>query len=152
MGKNIDFSKFKPFDKVVVMLNTSKGGVWTISIFAFDNGENVQFLIGSIPKSAIAGMLPFEGNEHLVGTKYKPEEEVELKKGELVYVFDSIENIEDFIIGLRKFAGICGDTILSKNKINWKYCIPYSKFNPNDMEETKKHILCVKNGILVKAF
>ena len=69
LKKEIDYSKFKPFDRIVTAVSTPRGFIWTIGIFAFDNGDYVQLLTGSVKKELIIDMLPFEGNEHLVGTR-----------------------------------------------------------------------------------
>ena len=69
LKKEIDYSKFKPFDRIVLAVKTMRGYVWTIGIFAFDDGDYVQLLTGFLRKKIIIDMLPFEGNEHLVGKR-----------------------------------------------------------------------------------
>lgn len=83
-----------------------------------------------------------------------PYEEVVLKPMELIFVFDKLEHkgeLSSLVLG--RFVCLNGDKIdISDDGCkHWKYCIPFSKFNPNDLEETRKHILCVKNGKLVRA-
>lgn len=146
--------KFEPFERVIWRSKDYTNNVLKCAFYShYREHDGMHELADSMAISDVHHyILPFEGNKHLVGTTDMPDEEVELKEGELIFAFDVIENFEDFMIVLRKFAGISGDTILSANKFNWKYCIPFYRFNPNDMEETRKHILCVKNGKLVRAF
>lgn len=146
--------EFKPFDKVLVRRESRPNEIvdWRADIFShIDNdGFYVTIGLGIVTKNDI---LPYEGNEHLVGTTDEPEEEVELRKGEWVMVSDE-KSIDPELWRLRRFDGF-GSTIRAFNNANgwlctWGYAIKFSDFNPNDMEETKKHILCVKNGKIVK--
>lgn len=144
---------FEPFERVIWRSKDYTNNVWKCALYShYREHDDMHELADSMAISDNSHyILPFAGNETLVGTSDMPCEEVELKEGELIFLFDDIVSFEDFIIALRKFAGISGNTILSENKFNWKYCIPFSHFNPNDMEETKKNILCAKNGKIVKA-
>ena len=141
---------FNPYDKILLKYKDDKSK-WRCDLFShIDEEKNSLETVGGSYSLKMFDYIPFAGNENIVGTSDMPEKEVELKEDELIFVFDDIVSFEDFIIALRRFAGICGDTILSENKFNWKYCIPFFHFNPNDMEKTRKHILCVKNGRLVR--
>ena len=71
---------FKPFDKVLVR-DDSAGDGWRASFFShYRDGHPV-----TINGWEFDRMIPFEGNEHLVGTKDMPEPE--LKKGDTVLVW-----------------------------------------------------------------
>lgn len=139
---------FEPFERVI--LKNKKEGFWFCEIFCHEN-EAYYFAIGNRPylKESFY-ILPFSGNEHLVGTNDIPEEEVELKEGDLVVVSDSIDYITKGLGNIRNVQRINDKCICISYSEFYKYCIPFSQFNPNDMEETKKHILCVNNGRLVR--
>lgn len=145
--------KFKCKDEVIFReKDINKKKCWTYSVVSHENEHNI-FLSGyiALPK-AHYDVLPYEGNEDLVGTTDEPiiEEEVYLKEGELVFGFDEVEMLDDFNMSFGKFTRSNIDDI-SLDCGYFDYCIPFSKFNPDDLEATKKEILTVKNGKLVKA-
>lgn len=144
---------FNSYDKILVR---DEEGKWQIDFYShwleelerhasLAYGENILILDDDI--------LPYEGNEELVGTTDEPEEEVKLEKG-YIFVCDRITSlVEEW--SLRNFDGCRNGFIQAFNNVKaalfgWKYAIRFSDFNPNDMEETKKHILYVKNGKVVK--
>lgn len=97
-------------------------------------------------------ILPYEGNEHLVGTR--PIEYFTLEKGETIIVNDDFTQLSsvgglisnfEHIAKDKVFVGDCGRP--------YRYCIPFSKFKLNNAEENRKNILMVSeiNGKLVKA-
>lgn len=63
--------KFQPFQKVLVK-DCEEGifGVWHCDLFSHISKEGKYFTISGEWENCI----PFEGNEHLVGTKYDPKE------------------------------------------------------------------------------
>lgn len=63
--------EFKPFEKVLVRDNAED--VWTPSLYGLytENSSYPHFVIGGSWKLCI----PYEGNEHLIGTTKNPEEE-----------------------------------------------------------------------------
>ena len=143
-------NKFKPFDRVIVK-NKEKHSVWSCDMVSLATEDAIYTFCRGEIELRHYDILPFEGNFHLVGTSNMPEEEVELKNGEIVVVSDSIEYMLKGFGNIRIFRGIdCGFVRISSSQF-YSYCIPFSKFNPNDLEETRKHILCVKDGKLVKA-
>lgn len=149
--------KFDPFERI--LLKNKKEGFWFCDIFCHEKGEYF-FSIGSRPylKDDFY-ILPFEGNAHLVGTSDMPEEEVELKEGDIIVTFDNIRDIDmPFEVSINQFKHLNESSIhvcIKDDETEFiaysNFCIPFSQFNPNDMEETRKHILCVKNGKIVKA-
>lgn len=149
--------KFKPFDRVIVK-RKEKCNLWICAEFSHYNGNFIVLVGGYEYNASMFDILPFAGNEYLVGTSDMPEEEVKLVEGEIIVVFDSIENLlnVDFC-SVRKFLYTCDNAfttnanILFTNSNTWKYAIRFSDFNHNDIEETRKHILCVKDGKIVKA-
>lgn len=61
--------EFKPFDRVLVRDN--KLDIWIVNIFSHKSDNSFSYVtIGGSWKYCI----PYEGNEHLVGTTDKPEE------------------------------------------------------------------------------
>jgi hypothetical protein len=66
-----DEPQFKPFDKVLVRDNNE--GNWQCDFFSHiqDDEEFIYVTIGDMWKQCI----PYEGNEHLVGTTNKPKED-----------------------------------------------------------------------------
>ena len=144
--------EFKPFDKVLVLLGTEK--VWTCDLYShYDNEYKCHrtFKGYLLPDEEI---LPYEGNEHLVGTTDEPDEDVKLEEGEWIMVANDYTAIAQWY-SVRQYYKIDNSLSLFRTKIGktegtWVFAIRFSDFNPNDMEETKKHILCVKNGKVVK--
>ena len=156
----METKKFKCKDEVIYR-RTDEESEWTYGIFShyYDN-NNVEGVVvdGHFLLSTVHNILPYEGNEHLVGRVDEPDEEVRLEYGELIIAIDK----EDYECGFSD--GIIGKVVKFKNKFierngKWGFSIPggcnslairFSDFNPNDMEETKKHILCVNGGKVVK--
>lgn len=61
-------SHFKPFDKVLVRDNSIEK--WSADFFSHIHGDNFKFVtVGSCWEYCI----PFEGNEHLIGTSNSPD-------------------------------------------------------------------------------
>lgn len=61
---------FKPFDKVLVRNDVNS--IWQPSIFSFNIGYNF-YTVSSYPYEK-ENIIPYEGNEHLVGKTGKPKE------------------------------------------------------------------------------
>lgn len=143
--------KFEPFERVLVRNPKDKYPEWTCDMYSHisDNGDLI--CVGNYFEAGEYEILPFAGNETLVGTKYLPEEVVELKDGEMIVAFSSKDALAYMDFSLCSFWEIQDDAIKTNTSSLFKFCIPFSKFNPNDIEETRKHILCVKNGKLVRA-
>lgn len=148
--------EFKPFDRIIAR---EGDGNWICDLYSHYNSKtNSHVTIGfcDLEDNCI---LPYEGNEHLVGTTNVPGEEVKLEEDEWIMVCDTMERP---CWNLRVFSGsILSSTfkayrykkhmrLPSECTLNWRYCVRFSDFNPNDMEETEKHILCVRNGKIVK--
>ena len=73
--------KFKPFEKVLVR-DIAAGDGWRASFFSHYHGGRPVGINGWMYDF----IIPYEGNEHLLGTKDWPEPE--LKKGDIVAVWD----------------------------------------------------------------
>lgn len=60
--------EFKPFDRVLTRDNDTE--IWSVDIFSHIQGDEFRFVtVGSCWRYC----LPFEGNEHLVGTSDSPD-------------------------------------------------------------------------------
>ena len=144
--------EFKTFDKVLV--RGSKSAPWEIDFYShFDNDANRHETVCRYCRNE-ENLLPYEGNEHLVGTTDEPEKQVQIKYWEWIMglngCLDEPSN-DPSDWNLEQINYISGEeNIETKRGHLYCYFIRFSDFNPNDMEETKKHILCVKNGRVVK--
>lgn len=64
--------QFKPFKKVLV--KNSADGIWTAAFFShYINRNNYPYIVTA--GGCWAQCIPYEGNEHLLGTTDKPEED-----------------------------------------------------------------------------
>lgn len=124
---------------------------WFCSEFSNYDGSYFTLICGNKYHLDCFDILPYKGHEYLVGTLDEPEKWRTLKEGDLIVVFDDIKDVEQGYVSIRKFCGVNGDKVVCNNsKVTWNLCVPYSKFNADNIEETKKYILCGKDGKLVK--
>lgn len=77
--------KFEPFQKVLVRV----GDTWYGDFFSHTDEEGYNLVGGGVPTSE--NLIPYEGNEHLLGTTDSPKPKWTPKPGELVAVADSLE-------------------------------------------------------------
>lgn len=143
--------EFKCKDEIIYRLRDTD--LWQYGIFSHYNvsSGDVHIVGGVISKNW--KILPYEDNQHLVGTTDNPEEEITLEQGELVVVSEMAGDIS--VGSIRHFSKVNNDFIYcySTNEdytIAWHYCIPFKDYNINDIGETKKHILHARNGKLVR--
>lgn len=138
-----EHKQFKPFDKVLIKY----GKVWVIDFYRnYVESSNLHLtLTGTSYDNEI---LPYEGNEHLVGTTNEPDEFM------LGITYDN--DLEPDLNGVIMLGKIKSLTKANETEyfdfgnFTKMYAIRLSDFDPNDMEETRKHILCVKNGKIVR--
>ena len=85
--------QFKPCDRILT--RDPEKGIWLPDFYAFfeEEGEVHATMMRDVSTDD-DNILPFEGNEHLVGTTDEPEEEIGLKKGEFVITSDSLERLK----------------------------------------------------------
>lgn len=76
---------FEPFQKVLVRI----GDTWYGDFFSHTDEEGYNLVGGGVP--TIENLIPYEGNEHLLGTTDSPNPKWKPKVGELVAVTDSLE-------------------------------------------------------------
>lgn len=146
--------QFKCKDEILLKDKEDKYAKWFYAVFSH-YCENISYITisgGSIYNLDFYKILPYEGNEELVGTTDEPDEEIRLEEGEFLICLAKINDFEQEDLLLGKFDKITNSSIRIKTQgiSKWHYAIRFSDFNPNDMEETKKHILCVKNGKVVR--
>ena len=148
--------KFKCKDEVIFRRKISFGNgtlyTWDYGVVTYED-KGIIHLVGGIYVSYREyDILPYEGNEHLVGTPDSPygeRMEVELEEGEIIFASNDRNMLYDCIGVLERFKEVSGNKFVSYNYDKYDFAIRFSDFNPKDMEETEKHILCVKNGRIV---
>ena len=145
-----EHKEFKPFDKVLIRLDANTD--WQCDLYShYDNEDNSHSTIGTVIYNE-GDILPYEGNEELVGTTNEPDEldgEVKLEVGEFLFVVDRlVDNIE--LWAFVKHYQVLDKEFKTRDGLYWNYAIKFSDFNPYDFEESKKHILCVRNGKVIK--
>lgn len=138
--------QFNAFDKVLVK---AFNGKWKCSFYSHWDEDFGKHITTANVSYHDYETLPYEGNEHLVGTRQESEEEIELKEGEWIMCASGIYNDASEWV-LRQFALTRETVFLVVNGGYWSYAVCFKNFNPEDMKETKKHILCVKNGKVVR--
>ena len=148
---------FKCKDEILLKHKEDKFAVWFYAVFSHycKNNSYITISGGTIYNLDFYKILPYKGNEELVGTTNESEEEVKLEEGERC-IFSDILNL------LQKGKGVIdtfenignfesyGERFKTFDTVPYTYCIKFSDYNPNNMEETRKHILCVKNGKIIR--
>lgn len=139
--------EFKPFDKIIFrQLNKSYSNVWQCGFYSHnDNGIDVlasnQYL-----RKEIFEILPFKGNEHLVGTSNNPNDLL-VKLGDLCVFTHDFSNFktECVISIIKSFDQFTFGAAL----YHWRYCIPYENYNPNlSIQELEKLAFKIEDGIV----
>lgn len=147
--------KFNCKDDVIYRPKGESAYIWVYGIFSHYDG-NGAYIIGAdeVLNLSEYDILPLAGNQHLVGTSDMPEEEVKLEKGEQIICNNDVELLKAGIGFLTTFAYNDIDAFFTgKTRFvndEFRYVIKFSDFNLNDLEETKKHILYVRNGKIIK--
>lgn len=152
---------FKCKDEVLYRCKVKFGEhFWTYGIFShyeYVNNKTYAVVSGTCGMDITKwDFIPYEGNEHLVGTQLELESEegIKLEEGELLIVTDFLDRLSKGLGHLKRITEIQDNCFVSSDfgESRYKYAIRFSDFNPNDMEETQKHILCVKNGKVVMLY
>lgn len=150
--------QFKPYDKVLVR---DLNGCWQSDFYSYwdSDRQHVTMVYGESLEISDNHILPYEGNAHLVGTTDEPDEDIYINEGEWVMETNGSPFLpSDFRVA--KFVRIYTPTNTFEVKqeygnsptiSRWStYCVRFSDFDPNDMEETRKHVLTMKNGKIVR--
>ena len=118
---------FEPDQLVLVRLSSIK--VWRLRRYSFCDGPNHETQDGNFWDDG--QILPYEGNENLLGTMDWPTPKWEPKPGELVAVRDSENEEWKARVFLRRDSdnGIfeCGSEIGLARTTRWKLCEPLRK-------------------------
>lgn len=140
--------QFAPYDRVLVR---DVNPYWSCDLYSHFNSDSETHETTALRNVEDNDIIPYEGNEELIGTTEEPEEEIKLKEGEWIACSDKIERMQSGQCTMEIFGDIREGGFATKD-LDWIYtfCIRFSDFNPSDMEETRKHILCVKNGKVVR--
>lgn len=147
--------KFKSFERVLVRVRMDAPLIWVCSFYSHLDNDGCHVTIGGQIYDD-KDILPYEGNESLVGITYSPDDEVEVEEGEWVMVCDDIKDysgewqLRQFMYPQGNEAMIQSLRFAYGDVTGYKYFILFSNFRPNDMDETLKHVLCVKNDKIFK--
>ena len=147
-----EHKQFKPYERVLVR---DAYGKWRCDIYShYDKNENSHWVIG-LGWTLDVDILPYEGNEHLLGNSDEPEEEIKIGDEYMIgitYNDDMLPDLDrSFIMGKVESLIKSGDYEFFNFEYSTRmYAIRFEDFNPNDKEETRKHILCVRNGKVVR--
>ena len=122
---------FEPDQLVLVRYIGNK--VWRLKRYSFFDGQEHETQDGATFSDK--DILPYAGNEHLLGTMGSPTPKWVPKPGELVAVRDSENEEWKARVFLRRDNGIfeCGCEIGLSITTRWKFCEPLRKhFNVPD--------------------
>lgn len=148
----IKHKQFTPYARVLVRDAEDKWQIDFYSHWSNEKEQHITLAYGDGLRIEDADILPYEGHEDLLGTTQEPEEEIELEEGEWIIgiqLYDLNDFLEGKIYGcMSPFQGFGNRFELSG--ISTSYAIRFSDFNPADMEETRRHILCIKNGKIIR--
>lgn len=142
-------TKFKCKDEIIFRYDDTY--VWQYGIFS-NYSEDGFCLVGAyISKNC--QILPYEGNQHLVGTTDSPVQEEKLEVGEIVIVADTSNILEKGFgtVGVFRNVGssfFCVDDSEFEES-QYYYCIRLSDLTSPDR---KDKIMKVTNGKIVKAY
>ena len=145
-------NNFKPFDKVIWRYKKSKTA-WSVNMFShYYSQTDCIVLIGLVFNSDDIEILPYEGNEYLVGTTDDPVEEVKIKSGEQIVVFEDLCNFkhEAYTIPVRTFASANVYIYVRECFAGYKYCARLKDVDLNNPSTIIENALEVKDDKLVK--
>lgn len=146
-----DHKIFKPYDRVLVR---EMNPIWSCDLYSHYNSNSRTHETITLRNIEDDDILPYEGYEHLAGTSQEPEEEIQVELWEWIMALNgcldepSNEPSDWYLEQINHISG--EENIETKRGCSYHYFIRFKDFNPNDMEETRKHILCVKNGKIIK--
>lgn len=114
-------------------------------------GNEIPVLVTGMLNGCDCIIVPYDGNEHLVGTY--PER---LKDGEIIVISVHLEDLAKGFGAIARFRGLTDERISAEisdgSFCKSKYCIKFSDFKTDgNPDEMKKLIMAVENGKLVKA-
>lgn len=141
---------FKPFDKVLVKPTDSSE--WCCRFYDHFDSDEYYHLTTDGTFHYDENIISFEGNKYLVGTRDKPEKDIKLMVGEKLVCSNLLVNLQNGTGYLGGFEKTTSEYFKISNKYDtlYKYALRYDDFDPNDIEETTRHILCIKGGKIVR--
>ena len=148
--------EFSPFERVLVRYKMADGNNWITDLYSHWNG--IYHICVGMGRACDDDIIPYEGNEHLVGTTQEPEGEIELEKGEPIVALMSLSlsgandpsNYTVAIFSRVRKADNGKYFIADTKEVMWDYAIKFKDFDPLNMKETLKHMFYPRNGKLVK--
>lgn len=120
--------KFKPFDRVLVRI----GETWNADFYSHtDEIGDVTISGGAYPCDNI---IPYGGNEHLLGTSNDPAPKWQPKPGEPIFVRDNDEESWKIrlFVKMHHEKYLASTTEQMDTYMAWSQCKPYK---PNSEEE-----------------
>lgn len=157
-NKNINTMElnFAPFDRIIIGNTKMKSWEpWFCAQFSHIEGDFLRVVGGNKFDLRSCQVLPFEGNEYLLGTTDTPvliPFEVETPIGTSLVVGNTIERLLDGQGIPRTLIGVSRDefrTRLKKKESKFKFAIRSELYKPEDLELVREHILVVHNGKVV---
>lgn len=145
----LTYKKFKPYERVLVRDGQDQWQIDFYSHWSKEKEQHITLAYGSGLELTDRDVLPYEGNENLLGTTHEPEEEIKLEVEEWLLCGDTPSDIPTYWT-LTQFLKTLKAKFFCVNSYRWAFAIRFVDFNPDDMEETMKHILCVRNGKIVR--
>lgn len=146
-------NNFRLFDKVLLK-EKYKETRWFKDVYSHEtDDDHVTLGCHYFPKDEYY-ILPLEGNEHLIGTSDVPglPDEVQINEGEYIFATsDENANPLEWIYTVYNGLSKDGHSIRCRGARTALFCVRFKRFNPYDMEETRRHVLTVVDGHLENA-
>lgn len=143
-------SKFKPFDKVLMRRRETPASVWQPFFFSYEGQTTYGMVGGSCYDKRLHELIPFEGNESLIGTNIpivtRP------TKGEFCIFSDSADKLRNGL-GVVDILDSMGDhSFKTASEEEFIFCIPFELFKSIDTRRDRDQaILFLKDGQLKHA-
>ena len=139
-------NKFKPFDRIIYRYKGTTNSIWIASEYSHETDVGHYLSGGNCLYKRNTEILPFEGNEHLVGTLNDPKQKITLQEGECIVCGDDINDLSNKYGFISKFKNSIDDYFVTSEDCYYDYCIPFSQFDINlSKEELEKRILYVED-------
>lgn len=140
--------KFKCKDEVLCRMKNPEDSFhyWSYGIFSHYQpgykGEMMACINGSLRFLKDCDIIPYKGNESLVGTTSDVDEEIVLTKGTYVMAIDSLVSP----VRMSDWNLVCW----TGQPLGWRYIVKFEDFNPRDITSTIRKALQNKNGKFYK--
>ena len=128
--------KFKAFDKVLYRLIGTQGPTeWIPGIFSRYHQCGCSLIGGQMLSAGQGEVIPYEGNENLIGkkTRVQPYQEVMLDPGEYIICFEhDPQKVGSMFGSIRRFKTIdVTQKMFVTEHANWSRCIRLKDFKPD---------------------